>query len=221
MKMPLLDPATRFILLATLTGLVDTLAFLIFGGFFAASIGGDVVRLAVGVTANWSDVQLSAAAVLAFIGGAAAAAVLQDQSRWPGGSAVAAMICGLLSMAALFASFERWWPLWLMAAAMGAVHLAPVGEKSVSATTMLARLGEGLAGLARKRKGGLQAADPELDIALLAPLGLLAGGMIAVGLYARWGLPALWVPAGLAGLMTLFTWRPRQPAINPDEAPPE
>jgi uncharacterized membrane protein YoaK (UPF0700 family) len=200
------DQLTLAVLVAAIAGMVDVVAFLALGGFFASFMSGNSTRLAIGATANWLDLQLAASLIAAFVGGVVLAAVLRHRHPARGQAVTLTLVAGLLGIAALFANAAATWPMLLLASAMGAVNLLfeADGNIRVGLTYMsgtLVRLGQGLADLMTRRQ------PAEWQKPLLLWGGFIGGGLIGVGLYARFGLPTLWLPTALAGALALFAWR--------------
>ncbi len=200
------DQLTRAVLIAAIAGMVDVVAFLALGGFFASFMSGNSTRMAIGTTVNWFDLQLAASLITAFVSGVTAAALLRRRHPQRALAVTLTLVAGLLAIAALFAPIGATWPMLLLAAAMGAVNLAfeSGGDTRVGLTYMsgtLVRLGQALADLLARDS------NAEWQKPLLLWAGFIGGGLVGVGLYARIGLPTLWVPAALAALLALFAWR--------------
>jgi uncharacterized membrane protein YoaK (UPF0700 family) len=200
------DQLTLAVLITAIAGMVDVVAFLALGGFFASFMSGNSTRLAIGATENWLDVQLAASLIAAFVGGAMVAALLRHRHPARRQAVTLMLVAGLLGIAALFADFGSTWPMLLLAGAMGAVNLLfeADGDIRVGLTYMsgtLVRLGQGLADLLTRRP------PAEWQKPLLLWGGFIGGGLIGVGLYARIGLPTLWVPTALAALLAGLAWR--------------
>lgn len=201
------DHLTRAILLAAIAGIVDVVAFLALGGFFASFMSGNTTRLAIGLNANWYDAQLAAALIAAFVLGVFGTAMLRARRAGRAEFITLAVMAVLLALAALFADPNRWWPMWLLAAAMGSANtlFEAGGEIRVGVTYMsgtLVKIGQGLADWMGRR-----ATTGAWQRPLLMWCAFFGGGMIGVGLYARWGLPTLWVPAAASALLAGLAWR--------------
>lgn len=199
------DQLTLAVLIAAIAGMVDVVVFLALGGFFASFMSGNSTRLAIGVTANWYDLQLAAALITTFVSGVAIAGLLRRRQPFHAQAVILTFVAGLLAIAALFAGFQSVWPMLLLAMAMGAVNLVfEGGGARVGLTYMsgaLVRLGEGIADLV----SGAAGADWQRPLLLWS--GFIGGGLIGVGLYARFGLPTLWLPTALAAALALLAWR--------------
>lgn len=102
------DHLTRAILLAAIAGIVDVIAFLALGGFFASFMSGNSTRLAIGLNANWYDAQLAAALIGAFVLGVFGTAMLRTRHRNHAEFVTLAVMAALLALAALFADPNRW-----------------------------------------------------------------------------------------------------------------
>jgi uncharacterized membrane protein YoaK (UPF0700 family) len=215
------DQLTLAVLVAAIAGMVDVVAFVALGGFFASFMSGNSTRLAISATANWFDLQLAASLIAAFIVGVTLTTVLRHRHPARAQAVTLTLVAGLLAIAALFADFDTVWPMLLLAAAMGGVNLlfeeeggVRVGLTYMSGT--LVRLGQALAGLLTGRR----TADWHGPLLLWGAF--IGGGLTGVGLYARFGLPTLWVPAALAAALSVLAWRSIQRAagdvLQPDSA---
>jgi uncharacterized membrane protein YoaK (UPF0700 family) len=204
------DQLTLAVLVAAIAGMVDVVAFLALGGFFASFMSGNSTRLAIGATVNWLDLQLAASLIAAFVAGVTVAAVLRRRQPGRAQAVILTLVAGLLAIAALFAALPSTWPMLLLAMAMGAVNLLFEGSGGVRVgltymSGTLVRLGEGIADLI----SGAPRADWQRP--LLLWVGFIGGGLIGVGLYARFGLPTLWLPTALAAGLALLAWRATTP----------
>jgi uncharacterized membrane protein YoaK (UPF0700 family) len=205
------DQLTLAVLVAAIAGMVDVVAFLTLGGFFASFMSGNSTRLAISVTANWFDLQLAAALIITFVAGVVIAALLRRRHPARGQAVVLTLVAGLLTIASAFAGFGDTWPLLLLAMAMGAVNLlfeadgaARIGLTYMSGT--LVRLGIALADWYGGRSVGNDWQRP-----LLLWTAFFGGGMIGVGLYARFGLPTLWLPTLITIVLAVLNWRTTTP----------
>jgi uncharacterized membrane protein YoaK (UPF0700 family) len=213
------DQRTLAVLVAAIAGMVDVIAFLALGGFFASFMSGNSTRLAIGVTVNWLDLQIAASLIAAFVAGVFVTTILRHRHRQAAQAVTLTLVAGLLFMAALFADFDSSWPMLLLAAAMGGVNtlFEDNGSIRVGLTYMsgtLVRLGQALAGLLSGERDG------DWQGPLLLWGAFIGGGLIGVGLYARFGLPTLWVPTALAAMLAGLSWRsiqrPASDVIPPD-----
>jgi uncharacterized membrane protein YoaK (UPF0700 family) len=200
------DQLTIAVLIAAIAGMVDVVAFLALGGFFASFMSGNSTRLAIGATANWYDLQLAALLILAFVSGVVVVAILRHRHRARAQAVTLTLVAGLLFIAALFAGFGSLWPMLLLAVAMGGVNtlFEEDGSIKVGLTYMsgtLVRLGQSLANLLTGQ------GDSDWQKPLLLWGAFIGGGLIGVGLYARIGLPTLWAPAALAAGLAVLAWR--------------
>lgn len=211
------DQLSLAVLVAAIAGMVDVVAFLALGGFFASFMSGNSTRLAIGVTANWHDLQLAASLIVAFVGGVMLAAAMRRRHPARAIPVTLAFVAGLLVIAALFAGFADIWPMLLLAGAMGAVNLLfeDAGDVRVGLTYMsgtLVRLGKGFSDWLSGDRG----ADWQRPLLLWGSF--IGGGMIGVGLYARFGVPTLWLPAAIATGLAALTWR-APPAPEQQDGP--
>lgn len=211
-----LTPAATLatLLLATLAGIVDAVAFRALGGLFASFMSGNSTLLGLGLADGWSGTAATAAAlVLAFVCGAmlgtiAGAAAHERLGAARRGEAVMGLVTCLLALGAACSAFA---PVTLailpLAAAMGALNgvVAQDGEVRVALTYMtgaLVRIGQRLA---LRLMGG--AAAPGLRRELLLWLGFVAGVVIGAVGWSWLGLAALWVAAAIAAALTMLVAR--------------
>lgn len=189
------------ILLSALAGLVDVVAFLSLGGFFAAFMSGNTTRLALGINGNWTEAAIAASLILSFLVGIIAATLIGHRFARRRQPAILLLVAALLALCSLIAAPGWWPPLLLLAAAMGALNtlFERDGEVSVGLTYMtgtLVRLGQQIA---RAIDG--QGSRDDWVRYLLLWASFLGGGLIGVGLYARIGLATLWLAVAGAGLL--------------------
>lgn len=194
------------VILASLAGMIDVVAFLALGGFFASFMSGNSTRLAIGVGGIMSDAFLAGGLILAFVGGVIAATWLGRQAGQRRQVAILALVAALVLVCAIAVKPYQATPLLLLAAAMGALNglFERDGEVSVGLTYMtgtLVRLGQGLA--------WWMMGEGERERWILPALlwaGFLGGGLIGVGLYARIGLSTLYVGSVAAAALALWLW---------------
>lgn len=212
------EPQLRLaIALAALAGMIDVVAFLALGGFFASFMSGNSTRLAIGIGGNLSDAMLAASLILAFVGGVIGASLLARSAGPQRTVRLLALVAALVLLCAAIAKPYQATQLLLLAAAMGAMNCIYErdGEVSVGLTYMtgtLVRLGQGFARWLM-REGGV---DDWARHGLLWA-GFLGGGMIGVGLYWRIGLATLFVAGLVAAALALWLWW----LARPHPAPPE
>ncbi len=219
------EPQLRLaVILAALAGMVDVVAFLALGGFFASFMSGNSTRLAIGVGGNWADAQLAAGLILSFVAGVIGATMLGRHAGPQRPMRILALVAALILLCALIAKPYQATQLLLLAAAMGAMNAVfeRDGEVSVGLTYMtgtLVRLGQGLARWLL-REGGVEGWRRHL----LLWTSFLGGGLIGVGLYARIDLATLYVAGLAAAGIALWLWWSNRPAptlANANPAPPE
>ncbi len=210
------------IALAALAGLVDVVAFLALGGFFASFMSGNSTRLAIGISGNLSDASLALSLILAFVGGVVGATLLGRGSGDARIHRILALVAALILICAAIAKPYQATQLLLLAAAMGAMNciFERDGEVSVGLTYMngtLVRFGQGFARWLAQ-EGGI---DEWLRHAILWA-GFLGGGLTGVGLYWRIGLDTLHI-AGLAtaGAALLLWWHGRPDRVTQTDQPQE
>ena len=209
------------VILAALAGMIDVVAFLALGGFFASFMSGNSTRLAIGIGGNWSDAMLAGGLILAFVAGVIGATVLARNAGPHRQVRIVALVAALILMCAAIAKPYQAAQILLLAAAMGAMNgvFERDGEVSVGLTYMtgtLVRFGQGLARWTM-RDGDV---GGWLRHAILWA-SFLGGGLVGVGLYWRIGLSTLYVAGVVAAALTTWLWweqRPR-PALDP-AAPP-
>jgi uncharacterized membrane protein YoaK (UPF0700 family) len=193
-------------LLAALAGLVDALAYLSLGGFFASFMSGNTTRFGIGLASgDIASARTATALLLAFVCGAMVAALLA--ARFPARRKPATMLAVaiLLALSALLAGFtDRRFPLMLLAVAMGAENgvFSRDGKIAIGLTYVtgaLVKLGETLAD-ALIGKGAPLAWAPHLVLWL----GFAIGVVIGAHEFDRLGVTALWLAAAAAGVLTLL-----------------
>lgn len=202
--------------LAALAGLVDVVAFLSLGGFFASFMSGNSTRLAIGINGNWAEARIAAGLIASFLAGVIGASLTGRRFASQRQSAILLLVAGLLALCAVIAAPGKIIPLLLLAAAMGALNtlFERDGEVSVGLTYMtgtLVRLGQHIA----HAIAGESDRDDWMRYLLLWA-SFLSGGLIGVGLYARVGLATLWLPVAAAA--ALAWWLLRAPVPPPAEA---
>lgn len=193
-------------LLAALAGLVDSLAYLSLGGFFASFMSGNTTRLGVGLsTGDSASAWTAGALILAFVCGAMIAALLA--ARFPARRKPVTMLAVtvILALAALLGGFvDRRFPPMLLAVAMGVENgvFSRDGEIAIGLTYItgaLVKLGETLAD-ALIGRGAPFAWAPHLVLWLGFAIGVVIGGYE----FTRLGATALWIAAAAAGALTLL-----------------
>lgn len=207
------EPQLRLaVILAALAGLVDVVAFLALGGFFASFMSGNTTRLAIGVGGNWGDAQLAAGLILSFVAGVIGATLLGRHAGRHRPVRILALVAALILACALLAKPYQATQLLLLAVAMGAMNsiFERDGEVAVGLTYMtgtLVRLGQGLARWLL-REGTVEGWRRHL----LLWGSFLGGGLTGVGLYARLGLATLYVTGMAAAAIALWLWWLDRPA---------
>lgn len=210
------EPQLRLaVILAALAGMVDVVAFLSLGGFFASFMSGNSTRLAIGIGGNFGDARLAAGLILSFVAGVIGATILGRNAGPHRQMRILAVVAALILTCALIAKPFQATQLLLLATAMGAMNciFERNGEVSVGLTYMtgtLVRLGQGLARWIL-RDGSAEGWSRHL----LMWAAFLGGGLTGVGLYARIALATLYV-AGLAaaGIALWLWWLNRAPHVG-------
>lgn len=207
--------------LAALAGMVDVIAFLSLGGFFASFMSGNSTRLAIGIAGNWHEAGIAASLLLSFLVGVVGATLLGRRMGLRRKSVTLAVVATLLALSAMMAQPGALLPTLLLAAAMGVVNtlFERDGEVAVGLTYMtgtLVRLGQSLARWI-DRDTDTHAEDWLRHLTLWG--GFLGGGLIGVGLYWRIDVNALWLAVATAGALGWWLWpRPTGP-ITPQADP--
>lgn len=190
--------------LAALAGFVDALGFLRLDGKFVSFMSGNSTRMAVGIEARTVDTVMVAALIASFVVGVMAGAIVARTSgRWRK-PIVLGLVTIFLTVAAAVASVtpDARVPTLLMAAAMGAANdvFLRDGEVSVAVTYMtgtLVKFGQHLA--AACTGGPIAACLPYL----ILWFSLVGGAVIGAAVYPALELQALWIAAGVAGVLTI------------------
>jgi uncharacterized membrane protein YoaK (UPF0700 family) len=183
--------------LVALIGAIDVIAIAALGTLYAGAMAANTARLAIAIGGNWDDAILALSMILAFVAGVVIASllILRDPRR---GNAVTLLLMG--SVLALCAAIAKpYWaspmPLLAIAAGFGHTLLTRLtGQGGITAIVV-----EGGRAFAAWLTGDGDAA-PAARAALLF-LGAVGGALIAVGLYWRVGLLALWTPALIAAAL--------------------
>lgn len=199
--------------LAALAGFVDASGFAMAGGYFVSFMSGNTTRLAVDLVSGAKAAAIPAGLIAGFVAGVALGILVSSRAGSKGKPAVLALVCALLTGAALAA------PLWiapaltLMVLAMGALNTAfrRDGEIAFGLTYMtgaLVRLGSAL--------GAALSGEPRVPVLAQVLLwsGLMGGAVCGAGVFAAWGNLALWMAAGgslgFFGLSLALAVNPRE-----------
>ena len=197
------------ILLSSLAGFVDALAFLQLGGFFVSFMSGNSTRLAVGLAehsqAAWIAGGLIAVFVLGVVLGSSAGRQA-GQARKP---AVLGLVTALLLGAALVHDLagDRWAlaSSGFLALAMGAVNATfeRDGDIAIGITYMTGALVKFGQRLSAALAGGDRWAWAPF---LMLWTGLVAGAFLGAVAFGLLGFNAIWIGAALGGALTLATF---------------
>lgn len=201
------------VLLATLAGFVDALAWIDLGGFFASFMSGNTTQIAVAIAnADHGSTRTAGALILAFLCGVMIAAMLSMRFARRRKPVVMTAVTLLLALAALLTGMtDRHFPLILLAVAMGAENgvFSRDGEVSIGLTYMTGTLVK----FGQKLTGALIGSDAAFSWApyLVLWLGFAVGALAGARAQLAMGNDALWIAAGAAGALTLLmgalTWR--------------
>jgi uncharacterized membrane protein YoaK (UPF0700 family) len=189
------------VLLAGLAGMVDAVGFLHLGHLFVSYMSGNSTQFAValgrGRTAEGGSILWL---IVLFVAGAAGGQAIAHLAGRRHLTCVLATVTALLTAAALQGTAAA-----PMVLAMGALNAAMhrAGNVAVSLTYVtgtLVKFGQGLGDfLVGAGRGWSWAAQA------LPWLGLVSGGIAAGAGYMRLGPAVVWLPAGMAGLLALWS----------------
>ena len=194
--------------LAILAGYIDAIGFLTLGGYFVSFMSGNSTQFAVGMNdlGAWRQAAIPFGIIVLFVVGVMAGHALRHFARRPS-LAVLSLTTALLVAAAVAEELH----LAMLAAplltlTMGAANNAFIreGEPTSSVTYVtgtLVKFGQHFA--------GWLLGQPKSDWRPFQHLwlGLVSGAILGAVFYGWWGLPAIWVAAGLAGGLTAVKWR--------------
>ncbi|MGC6331299.1 YoaK family protein [Rhizorhabdus sp. FW153] len=193
------------VVLSALAGFIDAIGFLRSGGLFVSFMSGNSTRLGVDLVAAGPVAALAAVLIGSFVLGVIFGSLVG--SRWPGRrkGAILLLVSLIVACSALIetnggGALAMLVPL---ALAMGVVNnvFQRDGDVTIGVTYMtgaLVRLGQRLGDALR---GGDRWAWCPF---LLLWSGLVVGAVVGALAYARLGAGALWVAAGVAGLLSLW-----------------
>ncbi|MBD3761894.1 YoaK family protein [Rhizorhabdus sp.] len=195
------------ICLAGLAGFVDAVGFLQTGGLFVSFMSGNSTRLAVGLAEAVPVAGLAAQLIVSFVVGVVLGGLLA--ARWPAvrKALVLAVVALLIALAAGMESlgFARLM-LVPLAMAMGCINnvFQRDGDVTIGVTYMTGALVRAGQRIADALRGG-----PRWDWLpfLLLWTGLVAGAIVGALLFARFGVPCLWIAAAAAALLSLWGGR--------------
>jgi uncharacterized membrane protein YoaK (UPF0700 family) len=196
---------------AALAGYVDALGFLYLGGFFVSFMSGNSTRLAVGLSAHFSDAATAAGLITSFVIGVMLGSLCGRVIQRSRHGALMYLIAAMLSLAALLAILgASWAAAATLAMAMGAENalFERDGEVQIGLTYMtgtLVKFGQRLlsALMGGDRFGWLPY--------LLLWLGLVTGAVLGAMSYRLIGHSAIWAAAGAAFLLASWLHHRRVP----------
>ncbi|WP_188448344.1 YoaK family protein [Sphingomonas psychrolutea] len=193
--------------LSGVAGYVDAVGFLHSGGFFVSFMSGNSTRLAVGL-AHWTTAAAIAGGLIgSFVIGVTLGSLCGSLNERHRRSIVLVLVAVVLAgAAALGTAGSTWRALALTALAMGAENAAfeQPGGGSIGLTYMtgtLAKIGQGIAAMLRRR-GGFEWLS---YVALWA--GLVAGAILGAAVYAQIAMAALWFAAGASAILAIVARR--------------
>ncbi len=190
-----------------MAGYVDAVGFLHSGGFFVSFMSGNSTRLAVGL-AHWTTAAAIAGGLIgSFVIGVTLGSLCGSLNERHRRSIVLVLVAVVLAgAAALGTAGSTWRALALTALAMGAENAAfeQPGGGSIGLTYMtgtLAKIGQGIAAMLRRR-GGFEWLS---YVALWA--GLVAGAILGAAVYAQIAMAALWFAAAASAILAIVARR--------------
>lgn len=194
------------VLLASLAGFVDALAYASLGGFFASFMSGNTTRIGVSLgTSQYPDAIIAGSLILSFLSGVVLSSIVNHAwPRWRGVSVMVTVTLLLLAAAVTDWLGPRAVALLFLAAAMGAENgvFAFGGHIRINITYMtgtLVRFGQRL-GCALMGVGGRW--DWVHD--LLLWLGFFGGVLGGAFTFADRGDLAFWAAPAVAAVLTLI-----------------
>jgi uncharacterized membrane protein YoaK (UPF0700 family) len=193
------------IFLAALAGLVDALAYLNLGGFFASFMSGNTTRLGVALGGGlFVDARTAGALILAFLSGVMFATMIAERFPDAHRAAVMLMVTALLAITALTAPMTYTeLPLLLLAIAMGAEN--GVFNREGGTAIGLTYVTGALVAFGQRLTGALIGQGDRFG--WVAPMvlwvGFVAGAALGARLYATTGTGALWLAAAGAAVLTV------------------
>jgi len=195
---------------AAMAGMVDAIGFLASGGFFLSFMSGNSTRLSIGIAEGAPYILLVAALIVSFVGGVVFGSLTGNGKGTSVGkrqAIILAVIAALLFVAPIIANCGLLLPAICVAAfCMGAENTLYEREGSVSfgltyMTGALVKIGQGLAIMV---KGGERTSWLPY---LFLWAGLVGGAVVGASVFALFGIFSLWLPAALAALFALITFR--------------
>ncbi len=196
------------ILLSSLAGFVDALAFLKLGGFFVSFMSGNSTRLAVGLGEHSQAAWIAGGLIAIFVVGVILGSSLgrwAERARKP---AVLGLVTLFLVAAALVHDLagDRWAlaSSGFLALAMGALNATfeRDGDIAIGITYMTGALVKFGQRLSAALAGGDRLAWAPF---LLLWTGLVSGAWLGAIAFGRLGFDAIWIGASLSGVLTLAT----------------
>ena len=189
----------RAALLTATAGLVDAVAFLSMGGFFAAFMSGNTTRLSIGLVNDHAEALLAAGLIGAFLAGIVTVTLLARRAASTPARhrLILLIVAGLLAACALIAHPGRGVALLLLAAAMGAVNtlFERDGEVAIGLTYMTGTLVRAGQRIAYWLAGEAPASDWMRHLMLWSAF--LGGGSAGALLYQPFGLDTLWLATAI------------------------
>ncbi len=197
------------ILLSSLAGFVDALAFLQLGGFFVSFMSGNSTRLAVGLAEQSRAAWIAGGLIAVFVLGVVLGSSVGRQARQARKPAVLGLVTTLLLGAALVHDLagDRWAlaSSGFLALAMGALNATfeRDGDIAIGITYMTGALVK----FGQRFSAALAGGDRWAWVPfLMLWTGLVVGAFLGAVAFGLLGFNAIWIGAALGGALTLATF---------------
>ena len=193
--------------LSSIAGFVDSVGFLMTGGFFVSFMSGNTTRMAIGLADAAQQAALAGGLIFAFVAGAVFGALAGQAAGARRRPVALGLVTLLLAVAAALAALGAGVVAVLaVALAMGAVNtvMADDGDVKVGLTYMTGNLVKLGLRIAAALRGEHATGWPQH---LFLWLGLLAGAALGALAFAALGAAALWLAASATAALTLVAAR--------------